>query len=156
MGSDPSATLCFGYAFFGEEETFPWSDGDVEYDIDDWWMEVNGYVNPFPCPYDTYGMLLPNIQKEDEEAYWNHRREWRNANPVPVHVVTCYSSDYPCGYVLTTREVEFRSPDGGPDKLDEAIFSRAYEASQVLKDFCEKYGVETDGDPAWYLTSFYG
>jgi hypothetical protein len=153
MGSDPSATLCFGYAFPGEDVEFPWSRYD---DIEDWWMEVNEFENPAGDPYDAYGNRLPGVREEDEDLYWNTRREWRRANPVPVEVVTCYSYDYPGGYVLTTKAVTACSPDGGPDKLNESIFSNAHEASLVLEEFCKKYNIETSGEPAWYLTSFYG
>jgi hypothetical protein len=84
MGSDASATICFG-VLFDEYHEFPWGERDAE----EWWIdEIHGYKPPFEI-YDKQGGYLdgkkPTSKQVDE--YYEHRRAFKEKFPLPIDFV---------------------------------------------------------------------
>lgn len=159
MGVSTDGIICFGIAF--EEGTqFPWDDDGIE----SWWRNVNGYKPPFEM-YDASGNYLPTVEletdkfgqkhakKEVTELYYGHMHAWEKENPLPVELVNCCSGDCPI-WILTVPAVGLHARRGYPEKLDPGSLKTP--DADALLAFCQKYKLEHDEPPSWYLCSYWG
>lgn len=161
MSVSTDGIICFGIAF-KEGTEFPWDghDGDIEA----WWRTANGYEPPFQL-YDASGNYLPNVdletdnfgqkhaKKEVIELYYGHMSAWEKENPLPVELVNCSSGDYPI-WILCVRGIRLRAHRGFPVKF-EPYDLKAPDAAGLLA-FCEKFKIQHDEQPSWYLCSYWG
>lgn len=156
MGVSTNGEISFGF-MFDEGFEFPWDSEKWDGDVTEWWRGVNGYVNPEFDPYDADGNHKPGVSENDPRisAYYAHSREWDNAHPVPVELVNYCSGDCPM-YILSISEVGAMARRGYPEKLDFAKFVVSKEQVDALKKFCADHSIEVEGEPSWWLSSYWG
>ena len=154
MGVSTDGQLSFGVCFGGHFE-FPWSTDKYDGDIDKWWQDVRGFVNPIESPFNEHGNYKPGINRDSPviSEYFAKKREWENANPIPVEVVNYCSDECPM-YMLSTKGISNKR--GYPEKVDIDFLRDTEEARQVLREFMDQYGIESDDDACWWLSSYYG
>jgi hypothetical protein len=156
MGVSTNGEISYGI-LFEEGFEFPWDNEQGEGDLDDWWKSVNGYENPHFDPFDSAGNYKPGVAKDDPriDTYFEHSREWVAAHPVPVELVNYCSDDCPM-YILALPGLGTTANRGYPQAIDPAQLVVTAEQAQALKDFCAKHGIETNDEPKWWLSSYYG
>lgn len=156
MGVSTDAKLCYGIGF-EEGFEFPWVDEKYEDDIEDWWMEVNDYVNPEFCPYTEAGEFKEGIDGDDPrvDVYHTHSYEWKEANPLPVDLVY-HCSDGCTMYILAVKDTEIKSYRGDTTEIIPANLTVTDEQRITLLDFCKKYEIEAEEEPKWLLCSYWG
>jgi hypothetical protein len=154
MGTSTNGQLSFGVAF-DEDFEFPWSDEKYEGDIEEWWRDVRGFVNPIECPFDDRGDYKPGINTDSPviSEYFAKQREWETANPIPVELVNYCSGDYPM-WIIAAKHME--NCRGTPQKVTMEFIRDTDEAFQRLSEFLDKYGIESENEPDWWLTSYWG
>jgi len=142
MGQSTDGQISFGIAL--EEDTvFPWDEEDChEVGVEDWWMKVNGFVNP--ADY-----------KDDSSQYFANKLEWLKANPMPVELVTHCHCEYPM-YILAVPGTHIWNSRGCPKAFHSEELYVSPQQIKILLDFCKQYEIEYEGKPHWYLTSMWG
>ena len=153
MGVSTDAILCYGISF-EEEYEFPWDDcGDSEYDSESWWLEQCGYKPPFEL-FTKEGDYLPGPHPPDEKitAYFSHRREFLQANPLPVEVVMHCHGDYAM-WILAVPGTVTKASRGYPEQIQPPL-AVSVDGIIALEDFCEQWKLDGDG-PAWWLASLW-
>jgi hypothetical protein len=146
-----SATANLSYGFIFEEGLeFPWTD-DGDSDIVEWWVDVNGYVNPAEYPYGDKGGYKDGFTIADAEIWWLNRGEWLRSNPVPVKEVDYGWGGDPC-IILAVKELRSNS-DCDPVAVNPDSLSISEEGHRRLVEFVRKFGIETTGEPGWWLSS---
>jgi hypothetical protein len=158
MGVSTDAIIAFGIEF--EEGTeLPWDKDEYDDDINDWWREVNGFVNPVESPWDETGnykddKFSPECRTQID-AYFDARNTWDKANPLPVSCITHCSYDYP-QYVLAVAGTERSANRGYPSVFKPETLVVEQEQIKALLDFCLKYDIEVENEPSWLLFSMWG
>lgn len=157
MGHNAHALLCFGIRL-DNEESQPWDD-DLAFDGDEqgWWRIAQGFKPVNESPFDEDGEYKPGFSSEDPrtKAWSAELWEWDKAHPFPFDLQMIGEADSP-SYILCVRDqVKMAEWDECVQITPYDLKPLAVESSE-LRAFCEKHGVLTDGDPAWWLTSFYG
>jgi len=154
MGTSTDGQLSFGIVF-EEGFEFPWNDEDFDGEIDDWWRSVNGYTNPHPDPFTEGGAYKPEFNRDSTEVrtYFNHQFDWDKQNPFPIEVVNYCHIDYPM-YLLAVKHIECSRRY--PREIDPAFLEVGAEDRMRLTRFLLDYGIETNNEPKWWLTSYWG
>ena len=164
MGQSTDGQLSFGVVF-EEGFEFPWDEygGNIE----GWWKKVRGYDNPHYCPFtddgeykddapihvDQYGMKLLKHDDPRVVSYYEYSREWNKNNPFPIAVVNYCSGDCPM-YILAVKHVYCSR--GYPEAIKPSFLIVDDEDRAMLAEFLEAYNIEADGEPQWWLTSYWG
>lgn len=157
MSTSTDGQICYGI-LFPEDYEFPWSTNEYEDDIDNWWRDVNGYVNPVESPFDDEGEYKPGYSQNDPRIheYFKGPDAWDKVNPLPVELVN-YQSDECPAYILAVPSTVKIANRGYPVAFGPGIeLVVSGEDRQALIDFCSKYGLEVDAPPSWYLSSYWG
>jgi hypothetical protein len=159
--SDPVGNISYGVAF-DEDFEFPWDAEPWEGDIEHWWLDVSGYVNPHEYPYDERGNYKPGHCAHTADPYWDARSGWRKDNPLPIVLLVCHSHDYG-SYILAARNTVDYAHEGGPVAIDPALMTVEQEDHDALIDFIHDYciyplgmndvPIVDDPDPTWYLSA---
>lgn len=144
-----SAVLSYGF-MFEEGFEFPWSDTE-DSDIEDWWVDVNGFVNPAECPFDESGEFKEGFTTELTLVWYKNKAEWLKSNPVPVKEIRYGWAEQPC-IILAVKTLGSDS-DCDPEPLNPDFLSVSTEDHQRLMEFVQKYGIETTGEPQWWLSA---
>lgn len=163
MGQSTNGQISFGVLLGAEEDLqgiLPWlKDEDGEGDFDDWWFEVAcGFKPVSQYPYDENGNYLPGMGRDHPavKAYSAERYAFQKANPCPFELVNFCSADVPM-YILAVKGVGDTALRGHPTQFDpKSAFLLQEGAASSLVDFCKKHGIEFQGDPAWWLSSYWG
>ena len=162
MGVSTDGIICFGIEI--EEDEAPWQE-DYE-EIDDWWLDVNNFQNPFRNPYDESGEhdnwikeKYPNMtdrqisDTEEVENFFDAKRKWQKENPIPVDLVWHCSYDYPM-FILAVKGTKINASRGYPRRF--SLKNISAEEIKTLTDFCKKYKIEFEEEPSWILCSMWG
>lgn len=152
MGVSTDGKISYGIEF-PEGFYFPWVDHD---DIEDWWLDVNGYKPPFEI-YDEEGEYIGGVRPSDEtiKAYFESRRIFHEKHPLPVELVNTCSYDYPM-YILALKGTVMTANRGFPKTFDPASLTKGEDPNRLI-EFCRTHNIDTgDKQPAWYLSSFWG
>ena len=153
MTTSTNGQLSFGI-LFEEGFEFPWDSEKYSSDIEDWWMDIRGFVNPLPNPFDEDGNYKPGFSDEDGAQYFLEIRKWCRDNPaVPVELVNYCSGDYPMFILAAKTKTVSR---GYPEEISPEFFADTEEAYQTLMAFVEEFGIAYEGEPKWYLSSYWG
>ena len=151
MSVSTDGLLFYGW-LFEEGAEFPWED----YEEEEWWKQVAGYkkLHDLYDLYDRRGVFRPGVTPEMVTAEYEHQREWDKANPLPFKVVNYCSDSCPI-YALAVGEV-LTAARGYPIALvpsdlvvDEMVIVK-------VREVCRAHGVNLDGEPKWYLASYWG
>lgn len=157
MSTSTDGEISYG-VLFEEGTEFPWDAEQFEGDIDNWWVEgVHGFKHSFEM-FDERGNWLPGFEKDKaaRDRYYGEKREFEKALPkLPVELVNVCHADYP-QYVLALRGTVKTANRGYPVKFNPAELVVTEEQRAALLDFCAKYGLAPEEEPAWYLSSYWG
>ncbi len=152
MGTSTNGQICYGIAF-EEGYEFPWN--TTHGDINDWWLSVCGY-KPTEELYDSDGNYLDGQEppREQIERYFDERRAFAEAHPMPVELVN-YCSGECAMYVLAVPSSVIIARRGYPEEFDPAQLNVTLLDVDALLQFCKAHNIETS-DPKWFLTSYWG
>lgn len=154
MGVSTDGQICFGVAF-DEGFGFPWEEEEYEGDEQKWWRDINGYKSPFEL-YDKRGEYLDkNTSKDRINEYYKHKHEWEEKNPFPISLVNCCSGEYP-QYIIAVSSSCRSCSRGYPDEFDPKELVVTDAEVRDLINFLNKYEIEYEGEPKWYLSSYLG
>jgi hypothetical protein len=153
MGRSTDGQFSYG-CVFEEGFEFPWDDEKYDGEIEEWWMDVLGFVNNVESPYDEAGNYKPGFNSRSPEIgkFFQSRREWLKDNPIPVELVNYCSGDYPM-YLLASKSIT--ASRGGPTKVSQDFMLNAVTAHAQLTDFLTTYSIDYDPDQVgWWLSSY--
>lgn len=150
MGMSVNAELSYG--IYIDYTELPWCNDKYD-DIEDWWLDVNNFINPIEFPYTEDGNYKegfysghPSINK-----YFENIRNFHKENPVPIKIV--YDGNYDSEvHILTTKTM--RAYWGELQDVDPDFFNDVQESHDKLIDFLGKYGIITDQQPRWILSAY--
>lgn len=155
MGVSTNGEISYGVAF-DEGYEFPW-DKDHDGDIDDWWIYgVHGFKHSFEL-FDSAGNYLNGRKPPEDEIsrYFDEKREFAAAHPLPVELVNYCSGDYPM-YVLAVPGVGIVARRGYPTEFAPEKLAVTENGRNAFLKFCADHGIELPKEPEWLLTSYWG
>lgn len=155
MGTSTNGQICYGI-LFEEGFEFPWDNSEWEDDIDDWWLHVSGWTWDKEQPF-IDGDYAPGFYRDHPliEEYFSSSRSWLKEHPLPVLLVNYQSGECPA-YILAAPGTLTIARRGYPELITTDVFTRTLEQEESLVSFCQKYGIEYDTKPQWYLSSYWG
>lgn len=163
MDTSTDGEISFGI-MFEEGFEFPWDqscdDGEVEHDfggdIEEWWRLMNGF-SIADSPFTQEGDYKPGVTKNDPRinSYFDRQYKWDLENPLPVQLISYKSGDCPA-YILAVPQSVITANRGVPVEIQVNQLKTNDAAAKVLMDFCERFGIETDEKPKWWLSSYCG
>jgi len=130
----------------------PWDN----YSEEDWWIEQCGFKPTF-YPFASDGNYTEGVSYNDPkvDAYYAEKQAFKDSMPVmPFDTVNICSGDYPM-WILAVPGTLISCSRGYPNKFNPSEAFSAVDASGLIA-FCEKYGIEYNEPPAWYLSSYWG
>jgi len=141
-----------------EDAELPWDNEDNEDDgVEDCWRRVSGYKPLFEL-WTPAGEYVGGVRPPEDRmsAYGDHQREWDKANPIPFEVENYCSAECPM-YAITVPGAGATARRGYPTKID-ASFMGSVDSVKVegIRALLAEHGVELDGEPSWYLGSYWG
>jgi hypothetical protein len=154
MGVSTDGILLYGWLF--EEDTeFPWDKKECRGDEEQWWHEVNGYKPPFQL-FTEDGEYIDGKEPTDKMVteYFNHQCEWDKANLMPFKVVNYCSDNYPMYAIAVGKVIEANRGYPVPIKPSELVVDPA--DAERVKAVLAKHGLELEGEPRWWLASYWG
>jgi hypothetical protein len=157
MGQSTNAELNFGVIVDCEDEELPWHSEDDGLDFEEWWRNISGFKHSVPSPFDVDGNYLPGFNKDSPQIseYFAESRAWDAVNPPPVALVNYCSSECPMT-MLAVPGAGLLAHRGDPSKFTPSALVVQPEAVEALTKFCRDHGIEYEGQPGWYLTSYWG
>jgi len=157
MTISTNGQICFG-VILDEDNELPWDAEDFDGDIDYWWtFAVLGLKRSFEM-FTPDGDWIGGKEwpKDKSDQYYQERRDFEENNPkLPVELINYCSDEYPM-YILAISETCYGARRGYPEKIIPVDLSVTNEQIAQLFDFCKTYGVKFEGEPAWYLSSYWG
>jgi len=143
--------LIYG-VYFNDSFEFPWSYEPYNEDIEAWWRDVQGYVNPHVNPFDERGNAKPGISEDSPliESYVQYEYDWTEVNPIPVELMNYWDHDIPA-YVMTTKHISPTDTQDYPIKITIADLEDIEEARQTLLQFLRQFNIEPETEIAWWL-----
>lgn len=154
MGVSTDGEISYGIGF-EEGFEFPWD--EHEGDLDDWWLEVNGYKPPFEL-YDDEGEYINGVRPPQEQfdACYKAEAAFLKEHPLPVELVNVCSGEYPM-YIVALKGTVLTVNRGFPKTFDPASLVVTDEQRNALLEFCRTHSIDTgDLEPGWYLSSYWG
>jgi len=153
MGISTDGQICYGVLV--EDKELPWGE-EYDWDIEDWWLDMQGYKPPFRL-YDEKGEYLDGKEppRSKIEQYYREQREFIKSHPIPIEEVNYCSAEFPM-YILAIPRTCIFAGRGFPEAFNPADLVVSDEEKQKLVDFCNTYGIEFEGEPQWWLSSFWG
>ena len=155
MSTSTNGVISFGVVC--EEDTvFPWDESPFDGDIDVWWRHENGYV-PIYEPFTSDGDFAEGWTENDKRftEYYEHGRRWEDEHPLPVELVNYCSASVPM-HIISLPDVGTSCRRGYPREFIPAELTVTDEQVDSLLSFLEKYKIESDSNPRWLLTSYWG
>lgn len=156
MSVSTDGLIFFGWLFDNGHE-FPWdSEREDGGDWTSWWRKIGGCPQPRDedAPYDKGGNPKPGVTEADTDAFWAMVIEWEKAHPMPFEIVNYCSCDYPM-YAIAFKSSVKAAARGTPRKISICDLP-AYEGIDRFKSTLKKLGIVLEGEPAWYLASYWG
>ena len=151
MGMSAESMVFHGWVF-KEGHRFPWGeDGDAE----EWWRTANGYEPPFKL-YTKDGEHIGGVEPPHKriDEYYDHRRKWDEANPMPFELVNCSSCEYPI-WALAIGKVHQADWESPRELRLEDLKADPAQVERV-KELCVKHRIRVKGEPKWYLAAYWG
>ena len=156
MGVSTDGIICYGIAL-EDGCKLPWQDEKWDGDEEEWWMyEVCGYKNPFEL-FDEYGEWVPGMEREEEKhrQYYDQRREFKKAHPLPIEVVRHCSGEYMM-YIIAAPGTVRKAARGYPEEINVDMFRPDSRGFNLVIDFCDEYGIDRNNEePRWWLCSMW-
>lgn len=155
MTTSTNGQLCYGI-FFEDGYEFPWDSEKYDGDLESWWLyEVCKYQDPFVL-YNSKGDYIDGRKPPDEKEteYYNARHEFKDAHPCPVELVNYCSCDYPMYILAVSDQVKFANR-GYPQEITQEDLTALVCGLDILTQFCQEHGIETDEEPKLWLSSLW-
>jgi len=155
MGTSTDGQICYGVHV---GDTLPWDDGEDEdpYDVEGWWRKFWGFKPSFEL-FTPEGDWIDGVAapQEQRDAYNEETRDWDKAHPLPFELVNACSGDCPEWIIALPGTLKSASR-GYPEKISEGTISLVHKDAAL-----ERYRVflaefEVEGEPSWYLSSYWG
>ena len=155
MGQSTDGQIFFG-VLLEEGAEFPWDGDPFGGDIDDWWiMKVKKWNPPFEL-YDESGEFLPGMETDENiDVYYESKYKFKSENPLPVELVNVCSAEYPI-YGLAVLGTYMFASRGYPESFNPLDLTFTKENLDKLLNFLDETGIESDSEPQWYLSSYWG
>ena len=156
MGMTSTAILFFG-VIFPEGYNFPWSNEEIDLDIEDWWIfKVKGF-EPSVEIYGEDGDYLPGKKPSEAviDAYYAERHEFSKAHPLPVEIE--YAGADGCDFTIVAQWTQCKAWDGDAIEIPEPRDHKAL--TTFLEEFCkatDEYDEQPSFDPSLRLATYYG
>lgn len=152
MGTSTNGQLCYGVAF-EEDFEFPWGENGIE----DWWAYTVCEFKPSLELFDSGGNYLNGRKpsKTELNSYFEERRAFDAAHPLPVTLVNYCSGDYPM-YAVAVPSTVRTARRGSPTAVDPTSLVVTDDEHATLLKFLADHGIEAPEAPAWLLTSYWG
>jgi hypothetical protein len=152
MTVSTNGEICYGIVF-EDGFAFPWDDG-----IEDWWLETIHNFRPSVQLFDASGNYIKGVEpsKEAIDAYFQEKRDFEKAHPLPVELINYCSGDYPM-WIVALPDVGLRAKRGYPTSFNPAELVVTDEQRKTLLDFCKAHKIDIgDEQPKWWLSSYWG
>lgn len=155
MGVSTDGQICYGVKF-EEGYEFPWDNEAYNTDIENWWRVISGY-KPSVEIYDSEGEYIGGQEPAESiiNAYYRERREFDKMHFLPLTLVNYCGGDCPM-YILAINRTCLSSNRGDPVWFKPEELTVTDEERAALLVFCETHGLEFEGEPEWYLSSYWG
>ena len=155
MTTSTDGQICFGILFEDGFE-FPWDTDSWEGNVENWWLDVNGYESPFVL-FDAQGDWLDGIQPEEDKIgeYYTHRRVFQKEHPFPVKLVNVCSGEHPI-YILAVPGTCKSASRGYPQEFDPSLLTITLLQLDTLYRFCIEYEILASDIAKWWLSSYWG
>jgi len=117
MGVSTDGQLSFGIPF-EEGYEFPWDSEKYEGDCEEWWLyEVCNYKNEVEI-YDESGEYLNGVKpsEKDIDDFYKKKHSFKEANPVPVTIVT-HCSDGCQMVIVAVKDKSYSNARGYPQEI---------------------------------------
>jgi len=153
MGVSTDGVICYGVYV---EEDLPF-DQEKHDDEEEWWRHHKGYKRPFEM-FTEDGQWIGGEEWPEEKCdeYFEHQREWDEANPMPFELVNVCSADCPM-WVIAVPTMKTTACRGYPVVIDQGTLStRGF--SEEIERFREflKEAFDITEEPKWFLGSYWG
>lgn len=155
MGQSTNGQICYGISF-EDGFQFPWN--EVDKSIEAWWREdIMKFKPSFEIYADTETGYINNIKPEQSliNKYYKEKNDFKELHPCPIEEVNTCSGDYPM-YILALTGTCQTANRGCPETFDPTKLVITDEQKNSLIEFCKTHGIEFEGEPAWYLSSYWG
>lgn len=161
MGYSVRAQLSFGVLFRDSKLDYtPW-DEDFDGDEEEWWLSVNNFINPHEYPFSEDGSLYKEGFGDKDpriDEYFDCRRNWLLANPLPFDIVRYGWHEHGHDYILCVKGMSVSGDRSDPKLLDlnSSLFSSGSDREiSEFKNSLQLYGFfDATPEPKWYLCSF--
>ena len=152
MGQSTDGQLCYGLCLDDDVE-LPWVDEDGNDELEQWWLNVNQF-RPAHEIYDENGDYLNGQEATDQqiETYWDERKQWLDAHPLPFELVNYCSGEWPM-YILAVPGTLVTASRGCPEIVSAETIV-AHDISPIV-ELCAKYSAH-ESRIGWFLSSFWG
>lgn len=157
MGVSTDGQICYGI-LIDEEEGLPWENEEFDWTIENWWRKLQGFQSSAPI-LDDEGNYLNGVEptEEQEAFYFKERKAFDQAHPLPLafESVNVCSGNNP-EYILAIPDTCLTANRGYPKSFAPGQLVVSEESRAALVKFCQDYEIATDGEPKWWLSSYYG
>jgi len=152
MGLSTNGEISYG-VLFDEGYEFPWGDKD----IDDWWLDVNGFKHSFEI-FDEHGEYLNGVRPSDDviDKWFEEKEDFKKTiPPLPVEMVNYCSGDYPM-YILAIPGTVQTANRGYPTKVSPGDMMISDSSLNSFREFITRFELKPSDTENWYLTSYMG
>lgn len=157
MGVSTDGQICYGIEL-EEGAEFPWTGSKYSGDLEDWWLfEILGFRHTFEMFTLAGNWIGGEPWPKDKVAeYFAEEWDFRKTHPpLPVKLVNYCSGDYPM-YILVVPDTYQIAERGYPETFVPSELQVTEQQTKDLIKFCKDHGIEFDGEPQWYLSSYWG
>jgi len=156
MSTSTDGQICYGIVF-PEGYQFPWDDETFCGDLSEWWLFESGWNFSGPCPWDESGDYAPGFSREDPRinVWYESRRLWLAGHPCPVIAINYQSAECPA-WILAIPSTLTIAHRGYPKRIESQTITINSDHHRLFFDFIEKYNLQGEESPDWYLSSYWG
>ena len=93
--------------------------------------------------------------KKVEDQYYEERRAWKDAHPLPFELVN-YCSNEEAMYIVAIPGTIKNGRRGYPERIDPGKLVVKEEKVEKLLAFLVEHKMKPRGKPGWWLSSYWG
>lgn len=158
MSTSTDAILFFGYQWEYGVPPFCSEDGDEIIDPNDWetyWAAAHG-INPpkeeYPSDRTDQSPAAGTIRAVYAE-YWDKKRALAEVAKCRIDTHCCCEEPMP---YLAIKESRIVASRGFPEEVTPGRIIAPKEWHDQLRQFAEKINLKLEGEPKWWLVSYWG
>lgn len=157
MTQSTDGQICYGILFDGGTK-FPWDTDKYDGKPEEWWLSGVLGFRPSFAMFTPQGRWIGGVRwpQEKIDEYYGERRKFEKANPLfPVTLVNYCSGDFSM-YILAVPSTCIIANRGYPTTFTPSDLQVTGQQKEALINFCNEHKIKYDGEPAWYLSSYWG